>query len=102
MNTIFIFGDSIAYGAWDPEGGWVERLRQWVFGTTRGEYNRGTFLYNLSIVGDTTAELLKRFPTELEARQPAPGALIVFAAGINDAQFVHGQPMATPADIGTN
>jgi len=53
-------------------------------------------------VGDTTAELLKRFPTELEARQPAPGALIVFAAGINDAQFVHGQPMATPADIGTN
>jgi lysophospholipase L1-like esterase len=102
MHKIFIFGDSIAYGAWDPAGGWVERLRQWVFGTTQGEYNLGTFLYNLSIVGETTADLLQRFPTELEARQPAPGDLIVFAAGINDAQVVNGQPMATPTDVSTN
>jgi hypothetical protein len=62
----------------------VERLRQWVFGTTRGEYNLGTFLYNLSIVGETTADLLTRFPPEIEARQA--GDLIVFAAGLNDAQ----------------
>jgi lysophospholipase L1-like esterase len=102
MHKIFIFGDSIAYGAWDPAGGWVERLRQWVFATTRGEYNRGTFLYNLSIVGETTAELRKRFPTELAARQPEPEDLIVFATGINDAQFVQGQPIATPADVCTH
>jgi lysophospholipase L1-like esterase len=102
MIKIFIFGDSIAYGAWDPAGGWVERLRQWVFVTTRGEYNRGTFLYNLSIVGETTAELRRRFPIELTVRQPEPGDLIVFAAGINDAQFVNGQPIATPADVCTN
>jgi lysophospholipase L1-like esterase len=102
MHKIFIFGDSIAYGAWDPEGGWVERLRQWVFVTTRGEYNRATFLYNLSIVGETTADLLKRFPTELAARQPAPEDLIVFVAGINDTQFVNDQPIATPADVCTN
>jgi hypothetical protein len=69
MQKIFLFGDSIAYGAWDPEGGWVERLRQWLFVTTRDEYNLGTFLYNLSIVGDTTTDLLKRFTTEIEARQ---------------------------------
>jgi len=93
MIKIFIFGDSIAYGAWDPEGGWVERLRQSVFATTRGEYNRGTFLYNLSIVGETTAELRRRFPTEFATRQPEPGDLIVFATGINDAQFVNGQPI---------
>src|SRR5690242_850929 len=85
MLKIFIFGDSIAYGAWDPAGGWVERLRQSVFATTRGDYNRGTFLYNLSIVGETTAELRRRFPTELAARQPEPGDLIMFATGINDA-----------------
>ena len=96
MQKIFIFGDSIAYGAWDPEGGWVERLRQWLFVTTRDEYNLGTFLYNLSIVGDTTADLLKRFTTEIEARQQ--GDIIFFAAGINDAQFVNGRQMATPAD----
>jgi len=102
MKKIFIFGDSIAYGAWDPEGGWVERLRQWLFVTTRGDYNLGTFLYNLSIVGETTTDLLTRFPTELVARQPEPGDLIVFATGINDAQFVNGQPIATPADICTH
>lgn len=100
MHKIFIFGDSIAYGAWDPEGGWVERLRRWVFGTTQGDYNVGTFLYNLSVVGETTADLLKRFTPELEARQH--GDIIVFAAGINDAQLVNGRQIATPADVCAN
>jgi len=100
MQKIFIFGDSIAYGAWDPEGGWVERLRRWLFATTQGDYNLGTFLYNLSIVGDTTADLLKRFTPELEARQP--GDIIFFAACINDAQVVNGQQIAMPADVCAN
>jgi acyl-CoA thioesterase-1 len=100
MQKIFIFGDSIAYGAWDPAGGWVERLRQWLFITTQDEYNLGTFLYNLSIVGDTTADLLKRFTPEIEARQQ--GDIIFFAAGINDAQLVNGRSMATPAEVRTN
>lgn len=100
MPKIFIFGDSIAYGAWDPEGGWVERLRRWLFGTTQGDYNVGTFLYNLSVVGETTADLLKRFTPELEARQH--GDIIVFAAGINDAQLVNGRQIATPADVCAN
>jgi len=71
----------------------VERLCQWLFVTTREDYNLGTFLYNLSIVGDTTADLLTRFPTEIAARQP--GDLIVFAAGMNDAQCVNGRQIAT-------
>ena len=100
MIKIFIFGDSIAYGAWDPAGGWVERLRQWLFVTTRDEYNLGTFLYNLSVVGDTTTDLLKRFLPEIEARQS--GDMIFFAAGLNDAQFVNGRPLATPAAVCTN
>jgi acyl-CoA thioesterase I len=100
MHKIFIFGDSIAYGAWDPEGGWVERLRRWLFATTRDDYNLGTFLYNLSIVGETTADLRKRFTPELEARQN--GDIIFFAAGINDAQLVNGRQIATPADVCAN
>ena len=100
MHKIFIFGDSIAYGAWDPEGGWVERLHRWLFATTRDDYNLGTFLYNLSIVGETTADLLKRFTPELEARQH--GDIIVFAVGINDAQLVNGRQIATPADVCAN
>jgi acyl-CoA thioesterase I len=100
MHKIFIFGDSIAYGAWDPEGGWVERLRRWLFATTRDDYNLGTFLYNLSIVGETTADLRKRFTPELAARQN--GDIIFFAAGINDAQLVNGRQIATPADVCAN
>ena len=50
-------------------------------------------LSDLSIVGDTTADLLTRFPTEIAARQP--GDLIVFAAGMNDAQCVNGRQIAT-------
>jgi lysophospholipase L1-like esterase len=100
MHKIFIFGDSIAYGAWDPEGGWVERLRRWFFSTTRGDYNLGTFLYNLSIVGETTTDLLKRFTLEFEARQH--GDIILFAAGINDAQLVNGRQVTTPAEVGAN
>jgi lysophospholipase L1-like esterase len=100
MHKIFIFGDSIAYGAWDPEGGWVERLRRWLFATTRGDYNLGTFLYNLSIVGETTADLRKRFTPECEAREH--GDIIVFATGINDAQLVNGRQIATPAEVGAN
>jgi lysophospholipase L1-like esterase len=100
MHKIFIFGDSLAYGAWDPEGGWVERLRRWLFGRTQGDYNLGTFLYNLSIVGETTADLRKRFTPEFGAREH--GDIIVFAVGINDTQFVHGRPIATPADVGAH
>ena len=100
MHKIFIFGDSIAYGAWDPEGGWVERLRRWLFATTRSDYNLGTFLYNLSIVGETTTDLRRRFTPEFEARQH--GDIILFATGINDTQLVHGRPIATPAEVGAN
>lgn len=55
------------------------------------------FLYNLSIVGDTTADLLKRFTAEIEARQS--GDIIFFAAAINDTQFVNGRPLHRPAGI---
>ena len=28
MPQISVFGDSITYGAWDREAGWVERLKK--------------------------------------------------------------------------
>lgn len=30
MAKILVFGDSIAYGKWDSDGGWVARLRKYV------------------------------------------------------------------------
>jgi lysophospholipase L1-like esterase len=51
-------------------------------------------------VGDTTADLLKRFTPEIGARQS--GDMIFFAVGLNDAQFVNGRPLTTPAAVCTN
>ena len=81
MN-ICIFGDSIAWGAYDPEqGGWATRLRNYL-----EKKNRYTIVYNLSISDDTTTDLLTRLEVEVKSREPN---IIIFAIGINDAQFIH-------------
>lgn len=81
MN-ILIFGDSITWGAYDPEqGGWATRLRNY-FEAKDNDID----VYNLGISGDTTADLLERIEIEAKSREPN---LIVFAIGINDAQFIH-------------
>lgn len=81
MN-ICIFGDSITWGAYDPQnGGWANRLRNYF--EERGE---DSDVYNLGISGDSTADLLERIEIEAKARE---ANLIVFAIGVNDAQFIH-------------
>ena len=81
MN-ILIFGDSITWGAYDPEqGGWATRLRNYF-----EEKDNDIDVYNLGISGDTTADLLERIEVEAKSREPN---LIIFAIGINDAQFIH-------------
>ncbi len=85
MVRILIFGDSIAYGACDKEGGWVQRLRKF-FDENYEDY----LIYNLSISGDTTEELIKRFEFEAKQRlKEKDETIIIFAIGINDSQFVH-------------
>ena len=81
MN-ILIFGDSITWGAYDPEqGGWATRLRNYF-----EEKDNDIDVYNLGISGDTTADLLERIEVEAKSREPN---LIIFAIGINDAQFIY-------------
>ncbi len=81
MN-ICIFGDSITWGAFDPiSGGWVTRLRNYFEAK-----NNDIDVYNLGISGDTTTDLLARLEIEAKSREPD---LIIFAIGINDAQFIH-------------
>lgn len=81
MN-ICIFGDSITWGAYDPEGGgWATRLRNYFEAK-----NEDIDVYNLGISGDSTADLLNRIEAEAKSREPD---FIVFAIGINDAQFIH-------------
>lgn len=78
-KTICIFGDSIAWGAFDNErGGWAEMLKTYFFGKDRN-------IYNLGISGDNTNKLIKRFYSECATRKPD---IIIFAIGENDSQDI--------------
>ncbi|PSO45487.1 MAG: hypothetical protein BRC25_02110 [Parcubacteria group bacterium SW_6_46_9] len=79
---ILVFGDSIAWGAYDQEGGgWVSRLH-----SKYTDVNNDVNIYNLSISGDTTTGLLERLEIESKIRNLD---VIIFAIGINDAQYLH-------------
>jgi len=81
MN-ICIFGDSITWGAYDPQnGGWVNRLKNYF--EEQGEDND---VYNLGVSGDSTTDLFERIEIETKSRE---ANLIIFAIGVNDAQFIH-------------
>jgi lysophospholipase L1-like esterase len=93
--TIICFGDSITYGNWDPEGGWVGRLRQYLDSKSLSAYSGEdlyskyyTLTYNLGIPGDTSSGLFARFENELIPRfNPDEEMIILFAIGINDSRF---------------
>lgn len=85
MN-ILVFGDSIAYGKWDQQGGWVQRLREYV----DTKYNlieqpKSWLVYNLGIPGDLAVRLPERMEIELSQRKTIEKTLVIFAIGINDS-----------------
>ena len=81
MN-ICIFGDSITWGAYDPKnGGWVNQLRNYF-----EAQDKDIDIYNLGISGDSTIDLPCRIEIEAKSRE---ANMIVFAIGVNDAQFIH-------------
>ncbi|MDP2668380.1 MAG: GDSL-type esterase/lipase family protein [bacterium] len=78
-ESICIFGDSTAWGAWDMEkGGWVNRLWLYVGEKTDGE----CVIYNLSISGGTTETILERFESEAKVRE---ADALIFQSGGNDS-----------------
>ncbi|MFH0819496.1 MAG: GDSL-type esterase/lipase family protein [bacterium] len=82
MNSICIFGDSTAWGAWDLEkGGWVNRL--WLF---IAEKDLDCDVYNLSISGGTSETILTRFEAEAKIRE---ADALIFQTGGNDASREH-------------
>ncbi|MDP3998378.1 MAG: hypothetical protein Q8P89_02085 [bacterium] len=66
---ILAFGTSTTYGAWDIEGGWVQRLRRFLDEKIiTANYEHDYFVYNLGVSGDKSADILERFETETKAR----------------------------------
>ncbi len=88
MTQILVFGDSISYGAWDLEGGWVQRLRKYLdkINLTTNSYY---IVYNLGVSGDTSLNLLERFKFETEQRlDKNEETIFIFAIGANDSLFL--------------
>ncbi|MEK6825612.1 MAG: SGNH/GDSL hydrolase family protein [Nanoarchaeota archaeon] len=89
MTTLLVFGDSIVWGAWDSEGGWVARLRKEIDKKNLLDPDFYCSIYNLGISGDTSTGLLSRFLSEAKIRinieQEDP--IIILAIGTNDAKF---------------
>src|SRR3989344_2041574 len=83
-TSICIFGDSIAWGAWDMEkGGWVNRL--W-FDVAKREGDDYVEIYNCSVSGGTTDTILERFENEAKIRS---ADALIFQTGGNDASYEH-------------
>ncbi len=86
---ILVFGDSIVYGGWDTEGGWVSRLRKFYDTTGFKDENYFMLFYQLGIDSQTTEDLLERFDAEVRPRvdENKGENIIIFEIGKNDSTF---------------
>lgn len=81
-GRILVFGDSISWGENDTiQGGWVGMLYKFVSEKTRFNWQ----VYNMSVSGDGSDDLVKRLVPECEARHPS---IIMIAIGGNDSRYV--------------
>ncbi len=94
---ILVFGASITYGAWDTEGGWVDRLKRKLHLETvdSGGIKRIQLL-NLGVGGDTATKILERLEREIEVRQSSswPFAFVI-SLGTNDSRITEGKEEMT-------
>ena len=88
MHNIVVFGDSITQGAFDGEaGGWVSRLAAHVYSKVKDSNEQATHIvFNLGISGGTSADLRRRFVSELSERvADAARVMVIIDIGGNDA-----------------
>jgi len=87
MN-ILVFGDSIAAGHWDTEGGWrgfiARELHQ---RTVKSDVEEWFEVYNLGFGGDTSKDLKNRIKNEIEARDGEHPVKVIVQIGINDSKY---------------
>ncbi|MBS3144067.1 hypothetical protein J4208_00625 [Candidatus Woesearchaeota archaeon] len=91
MTLIFAFGTSTTYGAWDVEGGWVQRLRKYLDQQQLANLDLYYVIYNLGVSGDTSQDILERFTFETEQRtklqDEQEDIIFLFSVGVNDSMF---------------
>jgi lysophospholipase L1-like esterase len=96
-----IFGSSIAEGYWAVSGGWVQLLIERVSQhhvDTRAGADRGDWVMNLGVGGDTVSRVAARLPGEAAARTGPHAAdlAFVFAVGGNDSMRITGRDLSDP------
>lgn len=83
---ITIFGDSVAVGHWDEEGGWVSRLAKYLSSRCiKSNYKEWYSVHNFSVSGAGTGPLLDRFPEEAKALGWGKDSIFIFSIGLNDS-----------------
>lgn len=90
---ILVFGDSIAAGAFDTESnGWVSLLAMYQYQRILdSKWTEGDSVVNVSVSGDTTADLLQRIDSDLASRKwQEESFAAILAIGTNDAAKVSG------------
>lgn len=89
MTRIIFFGASTGYGAWDEEGGWVDRLKRFCHKRFMEEKSEKFVLYNLGVTGKSTKDMVMRFEPELKERlKEQEETVLLIEAGTNDSRFV--------------
>lgn len=85
MTRLLVFGDSIAWGAFDMEKqGWINRLREYF-----EKNNFNISVYNCANSGETTNVLLTRLEIETKAKTwKGEDIILMFAYGTNDYTYV--------------
>jgi lysophospholipase L1-like esterase len=101
---VLVFGDSIAQGFYDSEGGWANRLAAHYFKKSiDGKNEKNLTVFNLSISGDATPQLLRRFDAESSARiWPGEDFIFIFSVGINDSVVENGKVRVEQEDYSDN
>ena len=107
MTHLMAFGHSIAQGYWDPEGGWIQRLRKYLderyIEKQEDQYDDYFFeVYNAGISGEDSSELLERIEDELERRSQGKEDIVVLQIGNNDIQIENSSPRNTEDKFRSN
>lgn len=96
---ILVFGDSISQGYYDLEtGGWVNLLFLDIMKRKARQTDFTTELFNNSVSGDSTRQIIARLEAEVQYRQwEDESIMLIFAVGMNDTRIDNGVPFSTPA-----
>ena len=104
MANVSVFGDSIAQGYFDKEGGWVDRLKKYFLNQEiDGKISRSVNVFNLGKSGDTSREIGVRFKQEASPRKwGTHKAVLILAIGLNDSIIINGHAKVTKQQFKKN